>query len=278
MSLFITSLNSGSNGNCYYIGNEAEAVLIDAGISCRETEKRMKRLGLNMNLVKAIFVSHEHSDHITGIPALSKKFQLPVYITAATLQAASIPVEKQLVQSFLPQQPVTIGNLTITGFPKCHDACDPHSFVISNNGVKVGVFTDIGNSCAHVIHHFNQCHSVFLEANYCEDMLANGNYPYYLKKRISGDNGHLSNTQALELFTQHRAEHLTHLILSHLSKNNNSPELVERLFNKEANGTTIVVASRYHETPVYCIADTVDYPLNAVKRPASPKHTQLSLF
>ena len=104
MSLYITSLNSGSNGNCYYIGNENEAVLIDAGISCRETEKRMKRLGLDMGLVKAIFVSHEHSDHITGIPGLCKKFKLPVYITDSTLQAASIPVEKHLVQDFFPQR------------------------------------------------------------------------------------------------------------------------------------------------------------------------------
>lgn len=277
MSLFITALNSGSNGNCYYIGNENEAVLIDAGISCRETEKRMKRLELNMSLVKAIFVSHEHSDHITGIPGLSKKFQIPVYITAATLQAAAIPIEKHLVQSFLPQQPVTVGNLTVTGFPKCHDASNPHSFVVSNSRVKVGVFTDIGNSCTNVIHYFSQCHSVFLEANYCEDLLASGNYPYYLKKRISGGNGHLSNTQALELFTQHRGKHLTHLILSHLSKNNNSPELVERLFAKEANGTTIVVASRYNETPVYCIKDTSVLPV-AVKKRSLAKPTQLSLF
>ncbi|HRP58253.1 MBL fold metallo-hydrolase [Agriterribacter sp.] len=274
MPLYITSLNSGSNGNCYYIGNENEAVLIDAGISCRETEKRMKRLGLDMGLVKAIFVSHEHSDHINGIPVLSKKFQLPVYITDTTLRAASILVEEHLVQSFVPQQPVTIGNLMITAFPKCHDACDPHSFVVSSNGVKVGVFTDIGNSCTHVIRHFSQCHSVFLEANYCEDMLANGSYPYYLKKRISGGNGHLSNVQALELFTQYRSKHLTHLILSHLSKNNNSPELVEQIFNKEANGTTIVVASRYHETPVYCITDESEY----LPKQASARHTQLSLF
>jgi phosphoribosyl 1,2-cyclic phosphodiesterase len=274
MSLYITSLNSGSNGNCYYIGNENEAVLIDAGISCRETEKRMKRLGLDMGLVKAIFVSHEHSDHITGIPGLCKKFKLPVYITDSTLQAASIPVEKHLVQNFFPQRPVTIGDLMITAFSKCHDACDPHSFVVSDNSVKVGVFTDIGNACTDVIHHFNQCHSVFLEANYCEDMLANGSYPYYLKKRISGGNGHLSNRQALELFTRYRAKHLTHLILSHLSKNNNSPELVERLFNREANGATIVVASRYHETPVYCIADKP----GCVKERVSPRHIQLSLF
>lgn len=277
MSLFITSLNSGSNGNCYYIGSEREAVLIDAGISCKETEKRMKRLGLNMSLVKAIFVSHEHSDHITGIPGLSKKFQLPVYITNTTLRSASIPVEAHLIQNFFPEQPVTIGDLTITAFSKCHDASDPHSFVVSNNRVNVGVFTDIGNSCTNVIQHFSQCHSVFLEANYCEDMLANGNYPYQLKKRISGDNGHLSNTQALQLFTQHRAKHLTHLILSHLSKNNNNPELVEQLFNREANGATIIVASRYHETPVYCIEDTADLTVTA-KKQVSARHTQLSLF
>jgi phosphoribosyl 1,2-cyclic phosphodiesterase len=277
MSLYITSLNSGSNGNCYYIGNETEAVLIDAGISCRETEKRMKRLGLDMSIVKAIFVSHEHSDHITGIPGLSKKFQLPVYITDTTLRAASIPVEEHLVQRFFPQQPVTIGSLMITAFPKCHDACDPHSFVVSNNRIKVGVFTDIGNSCTHVIHYFSQCHSVFLEANYCEEMLANGSYPYYLKKRISGGNGHLSYMQALELFTQHRAKHLTHLILSHLSKNNNSPELVEQLFNKEANGATIVVASRYHETPVYRIDPAAGSSI-PIKKTRPSTHIQLSLF
>ena len=143
MSLFITSLNSGSNGNCYYIGSEREAVLIDAGISCRETEKRMKRLGLDMSLVKAIFVSHEHSDHITGIPGLSKKFQLPVYITNTTLGSASIPIEEHLVQNFFPEQPVIIGDLTVTAFSKCHDASDPHSFVVSDKLVNVGVFTDI---------------------------------------------------------------------------------------------------------------------------------------
>ena len=278
MSLYITSLNSGSNGNCYYIGNKTEAVLIDAGISCRETEKRMNRLGLNMQLVKAIFVSHEHSDHITGVPGLSKKFRLPVFITEATLRSAPIPVEKDRIHHFRPYQPVTIGDLTVTAFPKCHDATDPHSFVVSGNKVNVGIFTDIGNPCAHVIHHFSQCHSVFLEANYCKDMLASGSYPYHLKKRISGGNGHLSNTQALELFTTHRGKQLTHLILSHLSKNNNSPELVERLFNKEANGARIVVASRYHETPVYCIRSSSTGFAVHTKKQVSPGHIQLSLF
>src|SRR5687768_116180 len=100
MSLFITSLNSGSNGNCYYVGNDTEAILVDAGISCRETEKRMKRLGLSMDKVQAIFVSHEHSDHIRGIPVLAKKYSLPVYITPGTLRYCNFNLEPQVVHTF----------------------------------------------------------------------------------------------------------------------------------------------------------------------------------
>src|SRR5882757_3468185 len=120
MPVFIASLNSGSNGNCYYIGNEREAVLVDAGISCRETEKRMKRLGLSMSSVKAIFVSHEHTDHIKGIPVIAKKYQLPVYITSNTLVNGGLELDAQLVVSFQAYTPVTVGELNITAFPKFH--------------------------------------------------------------------------------------------------------------------------------------------------------------
>ena len=147
MSLFFTSLNSGSNGNCYYVGSSSEAVLVDAGISCRETEKRMRSLGLDMNSVKAIFISHEHSDHITGLQILSKKYQLPVYITHHTLQQSNLRIDQNLVRSFSADQPMSIGNLSVTAFKKSHDACDPHSFVISDGTIHVGVFTDIGIAC-----------------------------------------------------------------------------------------------------------------------------------
>lgn len=277
MSLFITSLNSGSNGNCYYIGNEKEAVLIDAGISCRETEKRMTRLGLSMSNVRAIFVSHEHIDHITGIPGISKKYQLPVFITKNTLQSASVPIEKHLVHLFKAHQPIAIGGLSVTAFLKSHDAIDPHSFIVSQNGVTIGIFTDIGFSCQQIIAHFSKCHAVFLEANYCEDMLNNGNYPYYLKKRISSDNGHLSNSQALELFMKHKGKQLSHLILSHLSKNNNNPDLVSRLFNEKAGDTTVIVASRYGETPLFCIEKGKFVGENSDNRLSKPVQ-QLSLF
>jgi phosphoribosyl 1,2-cyclic phosphodiesterase len=278
MSLYITSLNSGSNANCYYIGSNDDAVLIDAGLSCRETEKRMKKLGLSMGTVRAIFVSHEHSDHITGIPALSKKHQLPVYITRATLSNSRIPVEPHLINSFQHSKPVTIGGLEITGFRKSHDASDPHSFMISGNNVNICVITDIGHPCKEVIHYFKQCHAAFLESNYCADMLENGSYPYYLKKRISSDEGHLSNTQALELFRKHKPKQLSHLILSHLSKNNNRPELVDQLFKKEAGTVKIIVASRYEETPVYCIGENNVAVRKNVTRKTQRHQTQLSLF
>jgi len=253
MSLFITSLNSGSNGNCYYVGNEHEAILVDAGISCRETEKRMKRLGLSINKVKAIFISHEHSDHINGIPVLAKKYNLPVYITPGTLKHLKLNFEEYRFIHFIAYQPVTIGNLVVTAFPKFHDASEPHSFVITCQDITVGIFTDIGMACEHLVSHFSKCHAAFLEANYDDEMLDSGNYPYHLKQRIRGGNGHLSNKQALELFINHRPVFMSHLLLAHLSKNNNSPELVYELFNSHANGTEVVIASRYEETPVYYI-------------------------
>ncbi|MDT3404696.1 MBL fold metallo-hydrolase [Mucilaginibacter terrae] len=196
MALYITSLNSGSNGNCYYVGNEHEAVLVDVGISCREVERRMLRLNLSMQKVKAIFISHEHSDHIRGLTVLSKKYQLPVYITTATMQYGRLFLEENLIQTFKAYEPVQVGGLSISAFPKFHDAAHPHSFVVSYNDVNVGVFTDIGAPCEHLIKHFKQCHAAFLEANYDEQMLAQGNYPYHLKKRITGGRGHLSNKQA----------------------------------------------------------------------------------
>lgn len=255
MSLFISSLNSGSNGNCYYVGNDNEAILVDAGISCSEIEKRIERLGLTMKIIKAVFISHEHSDHISGLRVLVKKYNLPVYITSPTYFNSGLTLDKKMVIPFTAHQPVSIGNMTITAFPKYHDAADPYSFMISCNRIKVGVFTDIGTACENLIHHFKQCNAAFLEANYDDDMLEKGRYPYFLKSRIRGDRGHLSNEQALQLFRTHKPECMTHLFLSHLSKNNNSVSVVQQLFDKHCNGVKIIVASRYEETPVYHIKD-----------------------
>lgn len=251
--LFIASLNSGSNGNCYYVGNHKEAILVDAGISCRETEKRMLRMGLSMHKVKAIFISHEHSDHIKGLCTLAAKYNLPIYINSGTLAACRLNLRQDLIRHLQSGQQIQIGSLFITGFPKLHDASEPCSFVVACGETKVGVFTDIGAACEQLTFHFKQCHAAFLEANYDDELLQKSAYPYFLKKRISGGKGHLSNQQALELFTTHKPSFMTHLLLSHLSKDNNCPHLVANLFIQHAKGTEIIVASRYEETKVYTI-------------------------
>jgi phosphoribosyl 1,2-cyclic phosphodiesterase len=273
MSLFITSLNSGSNGNCYYIGNEHEAVLVDAGISCRETETRMKRLGLSMHKVKAIFISHEHTDHIRGVAMLAKKHSLPVYVTPLTHISGGLILAEHLVLRFTAHEEVSIGELRITAFPKLHDAADPHSFIVSCRDIKVGVFTDIGAACQNVTTYFKECHAAFLEANYDEDLLEKGGYPYHLKRRIRGGNGHLSNKQALALFIEHRSDYLTHLLLSHLSKDNNRPALVHELFSEHAGETEVIVASRFEETPVYFIGG-----VNTTIPTPKQNNLQFSLF
>jgi len=276
MALYFTSLNSGSNGNCYYVGNHREAVLVDVGLSCRETEKRMERLGLSMHKVKAIFISHEHSDHIRGLPVIAKKYKLPVYITNATMQYGRLLIEDQAIP-FKGYEPVQIGDISVTAFPKFHDAAEPHSFIVSCNDINVGVFTDIGAPCQHLITHFKQCHAAFLEANYDEQMLQQGSYPYHLKRRISGGRGHLSNTQALELFKTHKPLFMSHLLLSHLSKDNNCPILARDMFMPHAGGTEIIVAWRNQETPVYAVQNNT-YNNFSVRNHQPAQYFQTSLF
>jgi phosphoribosyl 1,2-cyclic phosphodiesterase len=277
MSLCIAALNSGSNGNCYYVGNEREAILIDAGISSGEADKRMRRLGLAPEKIKAVFITHEHGDHIKGLRSIIKKYKLPVYITARTLVQGRLKIKEKFVKHFLSFEPIRLGSLLITAFPTFHDACDPHNFVITCNRVNVGIFTDIGSPCKNVIHHFKQCHAAFLESNYDESMLETGGYPYALKNRIRGGWGHLSNKQALQLFMEHRPPFMSHLFLSHLSENNNRPEIVQDLFGSCAGKTEIIVASRYNETSAYQIEQN-GFGTRPFRPRVAKRNLQLSLF
>ncbi len=276
MPLYLASLNSGSNGNCYYISDGHDAVLIDAGISCRETERRMMRLGLPLRNVRAIFITHEHTDHTRGAEVLSGKHGIPVYVTESTYRHSRMNLDPDVVRSFTAGKPVEIGGLRVNPFPKMHDASEPHSFTVTANGLTAGVFTDIGSACRHVEHHLGQCHAAFLEANYDEEMLETGHYPIHLKRRIRGNEGHLSNDQSLALFNTHRSPGLELLVLSHLSAENNRPQLVHDLFSKHAGGTRIVVASRYEESEVFCVdpANPGPYP----KTPLPGFSWELPLF
>jgi len=280
MPVYFASLNSGSNANCYYVSNGVTGLLVDAGLSCRETEKRMQRLGLNLQQVKAIFISHEHSDHINGLEVLSKKYQLPVYVSEKTWNNSNLSVDVQLLKHFGKDEEVLIDDLQVKCFSKSHDAADPFSFMISHQSINVSVITDIGYACKQVLKHFQQSHVVFLESNYCETMLANGDYPYHLKRRISGNEGHLSNQQALDVFLNYRTPQLSHLILSHLSKNNNKPELVDALFRPHAGATQVIVASRYEQSELFCIdAETTAGRKSLLKKKKQlTNKKQLSLF
>ncbi len=255
MSLFFASLNSGSNGNCYYIGNQTDAVLVDVGISCRETEKRLKNLNLDIKNIKAIFISHEHGDHIKGVAVLAHKYQLPIFITNKTAKFGPNLIG-HLSNHFDANYPITIGSLEITAFSKKHDAIDPHSFIVSDGYNTVGVFTDIGSVCKNVIENFKKCHAIFLESNYDNTLLENGKYPIHLKNRIRGGQGHLSNSEAVDLFLTHKPSFMSYVILSHLSNENNSPELALKAFAPFAKKVQIIVASRHQATEVYSISST----------------------
>ena len=259
MGLYVTALNSGSNGNCYYIGNEKEAVFIDTGISCRETEKRMHRLGLEMGKVKAIFISHEHSDHVRGTRVIAKKYHLPIYITPGTLANVRLDPKNPSIVLLKPFSTICIDGLKVTAFPKLHDAADPQSFIIEHDEVTVGVFTDIGAPCDHVTKYLGQCNAVFLETNYDETMLLKGRYPIQLKRRVHGEKGHLSNTQALELVQNFGPPQLSHLFLSHISHENNHPDIIENLFRTAFPGKNVVLTSRYNEIPIHEIT-TISIP------------------
>lgn len=275
MALYIASLNSGSNGNCYYIGNHKDAVLIDAGLSCRETEKRMKHAGLSMSKIRAIFISHEHADHIKGVTLLSKKYKLPVYITPKTMQYGRLFVDEPLARTFIAFEPVIVAQLRVTAFPKEHDAIEPHSFIIEHAGVTIGVFTDIGAPCDNLARHFQKCHAAFLEANYDTAMLEMGRYPIHLKNRIRGGKGHLSNHQAVQFFREYKPAHMSHLLLSHLSQDNNSPQLVKELFEAYANGVQVTIASRHEPSEVFFIENPL---APKYEKPKVEAPLQASLF
>jgi phosphoribosyl 1,2-cyclic phosphodiesterase len=250
----ICALASGSNGNCYFIGNEEEGLLIDAGISRRLLLSRMKEVGIEIEKIRAVFVTHEHSDHSKGVRFLSHKHQIPVYMTPLTFERSRPQNRPDKYTPFNPGDTIAMGAFNVHSFSKNHDAAQPCSFVVEIGNRKIGVMTDIGRACENVVTHFSQCHAIFLETNYDEKMLWNGPYPWYLKNRVSSDVGHLSNDQAFELVEKHRSPHLEVVYLSHISQENNHPELAKSVFEPLSDKIDIRLTSRLSPTEIYSLS------------------------
>jgi len=246
----ICAIASGSNGNCYYIGNEKEAVLIDAGISRRQILKRMKMKRLDIRKVKAVFITHEHSDHMRGVRVLADTHNMPVYFTGDTFRNTREQHRPGSVKLFEAGESVEIGGLKVHSFSKNHDAADPVSFRVCADGVSVGVFTDIGTPCDNVKEHLNNCDVAFLETNYDDDMLWDGPYPYPLKVRVTSDMGHMSNDQAVELVNSLTGSRLKHIFLSHISADNNRVEFALDAFREIGKDINVIATSRYAPTDV----------------------------
>lgn len=251
--LEICAIASGSNGNCYYVGNEKDAVLIDAGISGKQILSRMKERGLDPAKIKAVFISHEHGDHMRGARGVSKKLQIPIFLTVKTQNSAYKNMRLDNPSFFTPGDTTSIGDFTIFTFLKNHDASEPCSFRVEYQGKNIGVFTDIGEACENVKLNLKKCDGLFLESNYDEKMLWEGRYPYFLKERVASDVGHLSNDQTFELLENHTNENLKCVFLSHISKDNNSPEIALKRMEALSRKFEVKVATRFEATEVYTI-------------------------
>ncbi len=224
-NLSVCVLASGSRGNAIYLTDGSTSILLDAGLSGIEIERRMQSKGLRPQDLDAILVSHEHADHIQGVGVLSRRFHLPVYITHPTAKVAAPQLGNVYsIKTFECGTTFDIEGFTIHPFSVSHDADDPAGFTICQNGIKIGIATDLGLATAVVRQHLKECNLLILEANHDATMLTNGPYPWPLKQRIRSRTGHLSNHATKQLLKELLHKHLEHVVLAHLSETNNTPE------------------------------------------------------
>lgn len=241
----ICALASGSNGNCYYVGNQQEAVLVDIGISNRQLTKRLREVGLSAAKIKAVFISHEHTDHVRGLRSITDRNNIQAFITEQTFEKTRKDYRAEKVNYFVAGDTITAGNIKIHTFSKKHDAIDPVSFRIEIDNQNVAVLTDLGIACELVQEHLQLCNAAFLETNYEHDLLMQGKYPTFLKHRVASEKGHLSNRQAVDLVKSLHNSPLKTLVLSHISADNNQTALAIKAFAPIAQNYHIETTSRY---------------------------------
>ena len=218
-------LASGSGGNACYVETDQSRIMIDAGLTRRELLRRLELIGVDPKTLDALIITHEHTDHVKGAGPLARLLDIPVYINGPTL-GKSIKILGNISKPVAIDtgQTLIINDLTVETFTKCHDAVDPMGLVVSSNGVRLGVVTDLGRRTRLVEERLRYCHTLIMEFNYDPNMLENGPYPLYLKRRIKGQEGHLSNQQAGELLEAVAHKDLQTVVLAHLSEINNHNE------------------------------------------------------
>lgn len=246
------SIASGSSGNCIYVGSDCAHVLVDVGISGKRVEQGLNTLELTGRDIDGILITHEHSDHIKGLGVLARKYGIPVYTTGGTADAlvrsgclGKLPDD--IFREIREDEPFTIKDLTINPFTIPHDAAQPVGYRLECGNHSVGIATDLGKYNDYIVEHLLELDALLLEANHDIRMLQVGKYPYYLKQRILGDRGHLSNENAGRLLCRLLNDHMKAVFLGHLSQENNYEKLAyETVCSEVTLGDNPYKASDFH--------------------------------
>ena len=260
------SIASGSSGNCIYVGGEEARILIDAGISMKRIREGLMEENFPIENLHAIFITHEHTDHICGLGPVLRKYQIPVYATKETIEAIwekgdMKGVSEDLFHAVVPEKTVSIEDMEIMPVRISHDAANPVCYTVQSESKKIGVATDMGCFSNEIVDHLKDCDSLLLEANHDINLLQVGSYPYSLKMRILGEKGHLSNDASARLIEKVLHHGLQHILLGHLSKENNFPELAYQTVSYELEqnpvwkkmDTELLVADRMAPTKLLTI-------------------------
>lgn len=233
MGVRVTVLASGSRGNCAVISSSTTRLLLDAGLSCRETLRRMQAAGEHPEGLDGILISHEHTDHVAGLPVLARRLKAPVYMTAATHAAwwklyrngREDAARLERLECFAAGRSFQVGDIAVTSFTIPHDAADPVGFTFRIEGTKLGFVTDLGYMPASIRQHLKGCDGLVVESNHDLEMLRAGPYPWSVKQRVMSRVGHLSNEALAEFFARDYDGGAAFLVLAHLSEQNNHPEV-----------------------------------------------------
>lgn len=236
MAVSVSVLASGSRGNCALVQTSRTRILVDAGISCKETFKRLRAQGEDPASLTAIVITHEHCDHVYGLPTLAKKLRIPIFMTGATKQAWAkamrddngAPADLTRHEPFHAGRSFQVGDIAVTPFTIPHDAADPVGFAFRAEGVKIGFATDLGYVPASVRDHLGKCDMLIMESNHDLEMLRVGPYPWSVKQRVMSRVGHLSNDALADFFRNGYDGGAAYVVLAHLSEQNNHPELARR--------------------------------------------------